>query len=159
MNVVSRQPTLPSTRVFREVIQLAKEKAIGFGHSFLAPEHVLLALFESGDDIVKNVFTLTGVSQDKVLLEVLKLFPINSEHRKSGNVPLSPAVRVLLDYAQEERGRLDHPAMDAIHLLLGLLELETHPNFSSNGALTVLRRLRVNLTQMRVDLMHQLERN
>ncbi len=109
-----------------QVLQQAESLARQHNHTQLEPLHILAAMFEVSDDLLRPL--LEGVNKD---YEVLKK-QINAQIQSlptmsaaGGSVMLSQSVARVLDQAEKEANALTDEYVSQEHLLLALLEVSS----------------------------------
>jgi len=96
-----------------------------YGHNQVDSEHILLALIEQPDGIVSQIFEMlkvdTGALVDR-LDEILRTTPkANIFGGPSGQIFLTPRVKMVVDVAKTESTRLGDEYISTEHLLLAIL--------------------------------------
>ncbi|MDP2937894.1 MAG: ATP-dependent Clp protease ATP-binding subunit, partial [Candidatus Omnitrophota bacterium] len=105
----------------RKVIILAKEEARRFNHDYIGTEHILLGLVREGEGVAASVLQKTGVSLEKIRLEIEKLVQPGPTTQIIGDIPFTPRAKKALELAAEEARALGHNYIGTEHLLLGLI--------------------------------------
>ncbi|MBV9085333.1 MAG: hypothetical protein JOZ62_21875 [Acidobacteriaceae bacterium] len=106
------------TEKARRAIFFARYEASQFGSPYIEPEHLLLGIFREG----ANVRRLVGPdTRDSIRREIAAANPPREKVSTSVDLPLSNASKRVLAYGAEEAERLNHPHIDAEHLLAGIL--------------------------------------
>jgi ketosteroid isomerase-like protein len=107
----------------RRALFFSREEVTFRGHTFIAPEHLLLGLIREQGHVAARVLSAAHVSPELVREEIAR----KSASTSASSVPLSeeipfstPSKRVL-QFAADEADRLSHPDIGPEHLLLGLL--------------------------------------
>ncbi len=111
----------------QEAVQRANDIAGEHGNPELAPAHVLAALIEDAEGIVRPVLAKAEANADAVLgaaRAVIEKLP-----RVSGGAQaqLSPAAQKLMDRAFQEADQFKDDYVSTEHLLLGITELKNEP--------------------------------
>jgi ATP-dependent Clp protease ATP-binding subunit ClpB len=105
----------------QEAIQAAQELAEGRGHQALEPEHLLVALLEQREGIVRALFEKAEVSPETLLQGLREdLGRLPSVSGAPGQMYLSPALKAGLDLAWRERERLKDDFVSTEHLAIAL---------------------------------------
>jgi ATP-dependent Clp protease ATP-binding subunit ClpB len=105
----------------QEAIQAAQELAEGRGHQALEPEHLLVALLEQREGIVRALFEKAEVSPETLLQGLREdLGRLPSVSGAPGQMYLSPALKAGLDLAWKERERLKDDFVSTEHLAIAL---------------------------------------
>jgi ATP-dependent Clp protease ATP-binding subunit ClpC len=100
---------------------LAREEARRFNHEYIGTEHILLGLVKEGSGVAANVLQNLDIELKKIRLEVEKIVQSGSDLVSVGQLPFTPRVKKVLEYAMEEARALGHNYIGTEHLLLGLL--------------------------------------
>ncbi len=106
------------TEQAEKVLSLAQEEAYRFQHNYTGPEHLLLGLLQSDEDVAISVLRHLGVELNQLrnaVEFVMKRSPVLI--RRS----LSPQAKKIVDLAFEEARRLNHHSVGPEHLLLGIV--------------------------------------
>lgn len=135
----------------RRVIFCARHEASRYGSKYIYPEHLLLGLIHEDKPLpVRSVFSqmqfdpisLRMAIEDRIVLTNEKL-PQNVE------LILTPESKRVLQYANEERERLQDEFVGTEHILLGLLR-EEH-----SVAAEILYQRGMQINEMREELIRQ----
>ncbi|TAK04324.1 MAG: ATP-dependent Clp protease ATP-binding subunit, partial [Candidatus Manganitrophaceae bacterium] len=133
----------------RKIIILAREEAERHQNDYLGTEHLVLALLREGDGIALAVIKKMGLSIEQIRLEVERNLPSGSNTMTFGEIPFTPRVKKVIEYAVEEAKLLGHNYIGSEHLLLGLLREEEGIGGkivrSLGGNLLTARQLTINL--------------
>ncbi|MEK6635388.1 MAG: Clp protease N-terminal domain-containing protein, partial [Planctomycetota bacterium] len=105
----------------RKVMALAREEARRFNHEYIGTEHILLGLVKEGSGVAANVLQNLDIEMKKIRLEIEKIVQSGSDLVSVGQLPFTPRVKKVLEYAMEEARALGHNYIGTEHLLLGLL--------------------------------------
>ncbi len=108
----------------RKIIILAREEAERHQNDYLGTEHLVLAILREGDGIALAVLKKMGLSAEQVRLEIERNLPGGSSTMTFGEIPFTPRVKKVIEYAIEEAKLLGHNYIGSEHLLLGLLREE-----------------------------------
>ena len=135
----------------RKVMELANKEALRFGHDSIDTEHVLLGLLEEGSGVGANVLNQMAVDLRKVRLEAQRRMKSNPDLVVVGKLPMTSAVRRVVENAVREARELQHSYVGTEHLLLGLLSVP------DCVAAQVLGALGLTLTKVRQETLHLLE--
>ncbi len=132
----------------------AAEIITRYGHNQVDSEHILLALIEQPDGIVSQIFEMLKVDTIAVvdrLDEILRTTPkANIFGGASGQIFLTPRVKMVVDLAKTEATRLGDEYISTEHLLLAILAerntqlarlLESH-NITHQGVTDAIHELR-----------------
>ncbi len=105
----------------RKVLNLARQEAQRFNHSYIGTEHLLLGLVKEGSGVAASVLEGMDVDLRRVRTEIEKMVQPGPDTAQAGSPPLTPRTKKVLDYAMEEAQQLGHSYLGTEHLLLGLL--------------------------------------
>lgn len=108
----------------RKIIILAREEAERHQNDYLGTEHLVLAILREGDGVALAVVKKMGLSPEQVRLEIERNLPSGSSTMTFGEIPFTPRVKKVIEYAIEEAKLLGHNYIGSEHLLLGLLREE-----------------------------------
>ncbi len=108
----------------RKIIILAREEAERHQNDYLGTEHIVLALLRESDGVALSVVKKMGLSVEQIRLEIERNLPTGSNTMTFGEIPFTPRVKKVIEYAVEEAKLLSHNYIGSEHLLLGLLREE-----------------------------------
>jgi ATP-dependent Clp protease ATP-binding subunit ClpC len=108
----------------RKVIILAREEAERHQNDYLGTEHMLLALLMEADGVALAITKKMGLSVEQIRLEIKRNLPAAVAPAGYGEIPFTPRVKKVIEYAIEEAKLLGHNYIGSEHLLLGLLREE-----------------------------------
>jgi len=108
----------------RKIIILAREEAERHQNDYLGTEHLVLAILREGDGVALAVLKKMGLSPEQVRLEIERNLPGGSSTMTFGEIPFTPRVKKVIEFAIEEAKLLGHNYIGSEHLLLGLLREE-----------------------------------
>ncbi len=108
----------------RKIIILAREEAEKHQNDYLGTEHLVLAVLREGDGMALAVLKKMGLSSEQIRLEIERNLPGGGSTMTFGEIPFTPRVKKVLEYAMEEAKLLGHNYIGSEHLLLGLLREE-----------------------------------
>src|SRR5258708_4197285 len=108
----------------RQVMQLANQEAQRFHHEYIGTEHILLGLVLEGSGVAANVLQNLGIDLATVRQQVERIVLHGPDTVPVSQLPRTPRARKVIEYAVEERHRLNHNYVGTEHLLLGLLREE-----------------------------------
>jgi ATP-dependent Clp protease ATP-binding subunit ClpA len=103
----------------RQVVVSAQEQARHLNHDHIGTEHVLLALL-AADGIPASTLATFGVTFERARAEVIRRVGEAGVEERSGQIPLTPRAKKLLELALREAIALGHNFIASEHLLLGL---------------------------------------
>jgi len=107
----------------QEAVQQAQELARDRGHQRLEPMHLLAALLDPDQAVIRSLLTQLGVEPNRLLKaadEGLNALPKVS----GGETALGPDLQRVLDQAQDEADQLKDQYVSVEHLMLGLLKVK-----------------------------------
>ncbi|MBK9167600.1 MAG: ATP-dependent chaperone ClpB [Bryobacterales bacterium] len=116
------------TQKAQEAIQQAQLNAANRNHQAVQPAHLLLALAEEQEGVVRPVFEKCGVHPGAIVQEVGRILKMIPE--VSGQQPgmyLSPAINELFQAAFTEAERFKDEFVSTEHLLLALSQAKNDP--------------------------------
>jgi hypothetical protein len=90
----------------------------------MEPEHLLLGLLRESH-LVAKWFTGESNAGAKIRAEVEAQIKKGEQIRTLVNLPISAQFQKVLELAASSSEKLSHPSVDAEHILIGLLQLET----------------------------------
>ncbi|MBI5181644.1 MAG: ATP-dependent Clp protease ATP-binding subunit, partial [Nitrospirae bacterium] len=108
----------------RKIIILAREEAERHQNDYLGTEHIVLGILREGDGIALAVLKKMGLSAEQIRLEIERNLPSGSNTLTFGDIPFTPRVKRVIEYAVEEARLLGHNYIGSEHLLLGVLREE-----------------------------------
>ncbi len=82
---------------------------------------MLLGLLEDGSGVATPILTNLGIDLLQLRSEVEKLMLSSPDACETHNLPQTPRVNRVIEYAEEEAKKLDHNYVGTEHILLGLL--------------------------------------
>ncbi len=133
----------------RKIIILAREEAEQHQNDYLGTEHIVLAILRERDGVAIAVVKKMGLSVEQIRLEVERNLPSGSNTMTFGEIPFTPRVKKVIEYAVEEAKLLGHNYIGSEHLLLGVLREEDGIGGktvrSLGGNLLTARQLTINL--------------
>ncbi|MFQ5712786.1 MAG: ATP-dependent Clp protease ATP-binding subunit [Candidatus Scalinduaceae bacterium] len=134
----------------RKVMALAREEAKRFNHEYIGTEHILLGLVKEGSGVAANVLQNLDIDLKKIRLEVEKIVQTGPDLVSVGQLPFTPRVKKVLEYAIEEARAMGHNYIGTEHQLLGLLREQ------EGVAAQVLLNLGVKLEDVREEVVELL---
>src|SRR3989475_7302442 len=108
----------------RKIIVLAREEAERHQNDYLGTEHLVLASLRETDGVALMILKKMGLSTEQIRLEIERNLPGGGTTMTFGEIPFSPRVKKVIEYAVEEARLLGHNHIGGEHLLLGLLREE-----------------------------------
>ncbi len=113
------------TEKARRVVFFARYEALQYGSETIAPEHILLGLMREDKTVSARFFPFrNSLSVDKVRRDVEERIVLRERIPQSAELHLSPEVKRILIYANEESRKLKTRHIGPEHLLLGLIRQE-----------------------------------
>jgi ATP-dependent Clp protease ATP-binding subunit ClpB len=116
------------TQKAQEALQLTQQNAAQNGSQVMYPLHLLLALAEETEGIVRPVLEKCGVHPDAVVAEAKR--QLEAMPKTTGMQPgmyLSPALNQILERASDEAGRFKDEFVSTEHLLLSIAMQRSDP--------------------------------
>ena len=98
---------------------LAQQEAHTLKHNYIGTEHILLGLLAEEEGLGARVLESLDITAERVRMEVVRLVG-SGEQPGSGQMPLTPRAKKLLELALREALSLGHDYIGTEHLLLGL---------------------------------------
>src|SRR3989441_1080098 len=108
----------------RKIIVLAREEAERHQNDYLGTEHLVLAILRETDGVALMILKKMGLSTEQIRLEIERNLPGGGTTMTFGEIPFSPRVKKVIEYAVEEARLLGHNHIGGEHLLFGLLRDE-----------------------------------
>ncbi|HEY2155598.1 MAG TPA: Clp protease N-terminal domain-containing protein [Isosphaeraceae bacterium] len=108
----------------QEAVQTAQELASNRGHQRVEPMHLLAALLDSNEPVIRDLLKQLGVEPDRIARaaeEGLKALPKVS----GGEMHISPELGKVLEAAQAEAEAMGDEYVTVEHLLLGLTKVKS----------------------------------
>ena len=133
-----------SDRARRVVVQ-AQEEARRLNHSFIGPEHLLLALVQS-DGAGPQALQSLGVSLESARDQIVERVGTGLGPATPGHIPFKGTAKKVLELSLREALSLGHNYIGTEHLLLGLLRE------GESDADSVVHLLGVDIAQVRTQV-------
>ncbi len=108
------------TKRVKDILEIARRKAINFGHNRVEPEHILLGMIEEGSGMGIAILHYLGIEVERVKYEIEKRMKIGIPLYR-GEIPLSPSSKRVLEFSVREAQYFGHSYIGSEHLLLGIL--------------------------------------
>jgi ATP-dependent Clp protease ATP-binding subunit ClpC len=116
------------TKRVKVILDIARKKALKYGHSEVEPEHILLGMVEEGQGVGIAILHSLGVEIERLKYEIEKVMKVNIPLFR-GDIPLSAASKRVLQYSFREAQFFGHTYIGSEHLLIGiLLESDSIPS-------------------------------
>ena len=127
------------TQKAQEAIFEAQEQALGYNHSQIEPEHLLLALLQQADGVVPQIVRALGLSPQLLLEQVqAELQRKPKVYGTATQVGISPALQQVLSQAQAEADTMRDEYVSTEHLFIALA------NRPNSGAYRLLQRMGIS---------------
>ncbi len=137
----------------RQALGLARKEAERLNHKFVGTEHLLLGLIKLGKGVSVNVLQKQGVDLETARAEVEKRVGTGPDQKTIANIPYTPRVMKVLDFAKKEARALNHTYVGTEHILLGLLR-------EGDGVAGVLlKNLGLDIEKTRQEILKELDPN
>ncbi|MGE5708194.1 MAG: Clp protease N-terminal domain-containing protein [Bacteroidota bacterium] len=127
-----------------QVYDIAFSTATFFGHNLVGTEQILVGLLAVQGTAAAGILTQNGLTRLDVEA-VAHQFIGQGSGTVSEQVVLSHLAETVFEYAWEEARRRHHSQVGTMHILMGLLQLDT------GGALHIMDQLKVNLASIQLD--------
>ncbi len=119
--------TLPDTferftKRAQAVLALAQEEARNLNHTYIGTEHLLLGILQEGDGVGAKLLREFGCDLNtmrRAVQDTVGRGPAG-DHQQ-GEMPVTPRLKQVFEFAREEAKRFDHAHVGTEHLVLGLL--------------------------------------
>src|SRR3989449_5532398 len=92
----------------RKIIVLAREEAERHQNDYLGTEHLVLAILRETDGVALMILKKMGLSTEQIRLEIERNLPGGGTTMTFGEIPFSPRVKKVIEYAVEEARLLGH---------------------------------------------------
>lgn len=115
------------TEKAKRVLFLARYEATQRGAPVIATEHILLGLLREDDVLVRELFHRSNISVDLLRAELESRQTVTLPVSRGVDIPFGEEAKRVLECAQEEARGLMSPAVDAEHVLLGLVRVDDAP--------------------------------
>ena len=108
----------------QEAVQAAQQIAHGQSHQEVDGEHLLAALLEKTDGLIRSLLEKLGVSADKISTDLGQELArrVKVQGTSSSDVYSSPALKKTFDAAEKEAAKLKDDYISVEHLFLGLMD-------------------------------------
>jgi ATP-dependent Clp protease ATP-binding subunit ClpC len=105
----------------RQVMVLAQDEARALKHNYVGTEHLLLGLLREEEGLAARVLESLDVTVEEVRAQVARIIGQGDEEVTSGQMPLTPRTKRVLELALRESQSLGHEYIGTEHILLGLV--------------------------------------
>ena len=137
----------------QQVLALARKEADRLHSYVIGTEHLLLGLIALGDGVAVNVLLKAGLNLEAARTAVTETIGVGPAEETTGNIPFTPRVKKVLDFATKEAKALNHTYVGTEHILLGLLR-------EGDGvAARILKGFDLDLEKTRRDILKELDPN
>ncbi len=102
----------------KKVLMLSRSAARALGHSTVAVEHILLALFETMEEDLKSEFAKIGITSGMIKSAIKAKRPSDQSYFNIENVTLGADAYIIFAKSQMEAKRLDDPEVETKHIFL-----------------------------------------
>src|ERR1700678_1490726 len=106
----------------QEAVQKAQELARDKGHQRLEPMHLLAALLDPDQAVIRSLLSQLGVESARLLRAAEEGLNALPKVTGGGELSMSPDLQRVFDQAQAEADRLKDQYVSVEHLMLGLLK-------------------------------------
>jgi ATP-dependent Clp protease ATP-binding subunit ClpA len=127
----------------RRALDLALEMTCRFGHNLVGTEQLLIGLLAAEDGGASAILRSNGLSRVDVEASALRV--LGRGTGTTGSPGNSRQVDEALERAWAAARRLGHDQVGTVHMLLGILDLDT------GGALHLMDLLKINLSGIQMD--------
>jgi ATP-dependent Clp protease ATP-binding subunit ClpC len=104
----------------RQVLARAQEEARSLRHSYIGTEHILLALLDQPDCLLRSLLEARGVTHDAVRAKVVRMMGTGVVV-DPGTSPFTARGQTAVDVAREEAAALRDREVGPDHLLVALV--------------------------------------
>jgi ATP-dependent Clp protease ATP-binding subunit ClpC len=111
----------------RRALFFARYEATECAGSALGPEHLLMGLARSGNDLAERILRRAGLTLEAIKAELASGRMPGQGPPTSVEIPFTEPMKVALRSAAEEADALGHRDIDTVHLLLGILRTDESP--------------------------------
>jgi hypothetical protein len=105
----------------RRAVHLAHQEAVHFRNDHVGTVHLLLGVLREGSGGAARLLAAHEIDPEKVCQGVELQISPDGAPPEGEQLPLTPAVKRILDHAREEAALLHHSCVGTEHLLLGVL--------------------------------------
>ena len=135
-----------------KAMMIGQDESRRLGHNFFGTEQILLGLIGEGTGIAAKVLRTMGVNLKNARIEVEKIIGIGSGSVPE-EIPFTPRAKTVFELSFKEARQLNHNYIGTEHLLLGLIRE------GEGVAITVLRKLDVDLSKVRTQVLRMLNKD
>ncbi len=108
----------------RRVVVVSQEESRALRHTYIGPEHLLLAVLADGTPPVAMAVRAVGIDVDSVRARIT---PGNEQRWTGGHIPFTPVAKSVLEFALRESLELGHDRIEPAHIMLALLRVDGFP--------------------------------
>jgi ATP-dependent Clp protease ATP-binding subunit ClpC len=105
----------------RQVMVLAQDEARLLKHNYIGTEHLLLGLLREEEGLAARVLKSLDITLEEARAQVARIVALGDEEVTSGQMPLTPRTKKVLELALRESQSLGHNYIGTEHILLGLV--------------------------------------
>lgn len=103
----------------RQVLNVAQQQAVQWGHEYIGTEHLLLSLAQDKEGIAAKVLFSFNITTE-LLEEAIERY-IGQGNGKETEISYTPRAKKAIELAAQEAANLGHNYVGTEHLLLGLI--------------------------------------
>jgi Clp amino terminal domain, pathogenicity island component len=130
----------------RKVFLLANQEALRLKHGSVGTEHILLSLLKGDSGVATNALKNLLSNPFTIAMEVERLIHPGIGTSIANNLPRTPDVERVIQYAIEEAHNFNHNYLGSEHIFLGLLHEQ------EGVAARVLRKYGLKLDDVRLEI-------
>lgn len=112
------------TKRVKTVLELARQRAMRYGHSQIETEDILLGMLEEGQGMGISVLHFLKIDPEHLKFELEKNIRIGIPLLTTGEIPLSPGSKRVLALSYRQAQYFGHSYVGTEHLLIGLVAEE-----------------------------------
>jgi hypothetical protein len=101
-------------------VVLAQEEARALKHNYIGTEHILLGLLREEEGLAARSLEAMGITVERVRTDLARIVGFGEEIT-SGQIPITPRAKKVLELALREALSLGHNYIGTEHILLGLV--------------------------------------
>ncbi len=107
---------------YRKVLELAREEAARLGHSYIVPDHIMLAILSHGNNIAIDIMIQRDINPEDIRRILEDSVEMGGENFFVGNIVMTSRAQKILDLGAAEARNTGSPRVGSEHLLLALLK-------------------------------------
>jgi ATP-dependent Clp protease ATP-binding subunit ClpA len=104
----------------KQVLALAQDEAIRFGHSSIGPEHLLLGMVSGREGVAARALGSLGIDHSRVRSAVETIVGRGDSTTTRSEISLSPRTKRVIELAIDDARRSGHSHAGTEHLLLAM---------------------------------------